>query len=96
MANCHFCGCQLPDTLEIQRSTTCPSCDKDLKICLNCAFYAPGSHWDCRETIPEPVREKDRANFCDYFSAAREKKAAPGANAHGNARAKFDNLFDNG
>ena len=36
-------------------SSTCPSCGKDLKICLNCRFYSPGAHWDCSETIDELV-----------------------------------------
>jgi hypothetical protein len=34
---------------------------------MNCRFYSPGSHWDCSETIPEAVRDKERGNFCDFF-----------------------------
>ncbi|RKX86234.1 MAG: hypothetical protein DRP57_01970 [Spirochaetes bacterium] len=53
--------------MQIYRSSTCPFCSKDLKICYNCKFYSEGAHWDCLETIHEPVREKDRANFCEFF-----------------------------
>ncbi len=67
MRVCYFCGTVIDDSLRIYRETKCPNCGRDLKICYNCEFYSPGSHWDCRESIPEAVREKDRANFCEYF-----------------------------
>ena len=72
------------------------SCSKPLKVCLNCTFYEKGMQWDCRESIPEPVREKDRANFCEYFRL----RAGTGDQAGGltqraeQARTAFDNLFE--
>jgi len=100
MRKCHFCKTVLEDNLEVFRSTLCPACSKDLKICLNCVFYSPGDHWDCRETIEEAVREKDRANFCSFFSFM-EVSAADGGQksgiSHEKARKEFENLFgDNG
>jgi hypothetical protein len=65
MARCFSCGSELPE--KIFRTTTCPSCDKDAKVCLNCSFYEKGAQWDCRERIDEPVRDKDRGNFCAFF-----------------------------
>ena len=65
MANCFRCGAELAG--RIYRNVTCESCGADAKVCLNCTFYDPSAHWECRETIPDPVRDKDRANFCDYF-----------------------------
>ena len=32
-----------------------------------CQLPQKGLQWDCRESIAEPVRDKERANFCDYF-----------------------------
>jgi len=29
--------------------------------------YMPGFANDCREPVSEPVPDKDRANFCDWF-----------------------------
>jgi len=46
---------------------TCPSCGTDSRSCKNCRFYSPGSVYDCAERVEEPVKEKDRANFCDHF-----------------------------
>ena len=97
MRVCSLCGHSLPDTLEVFRSSACPSCDRDLKICLNCRFYKKGAHWDCLETIPEAVAEKDRANFCDYFrfreGPGREERPA---GKQEQARDDFRKLFGNG
>jgi len=72
MANCYFCGAEIAPP--VYRSSECPSCGKDLKICLNCEFYSENSHRECRETIPEAVREKDRSNYCDFFRLNRISK----------------------
>lgn len=88
MRACTFCGHVLDEHLEVFRSTACPGCGKELKVCLNCRFHRPGAHWDCLETIQEPVAEKGRANFCEYFqfrvtaaAAVREPGRAGGVGA---------------
>jgi hypothetical protein len=94
MASCHSCGATLP--AEIYRNTTCDSCGADARVCKNCVFYSPGAHWDCRETIPEAVRDKDRANFCDYFRAGQSGAASGGTTKSDEAKRKLDDLFGNG
>jgi len=110
MRYCCHCGQALDKDMGVFRATTCPSCGKDLRVCLNCRFYSPGEHWDCRETIEEAVRDKDRANFCSYFSyiekAAGAGAADPATNAgagglqrgsqSSQAREAFDKLFGDG
>jgi hypothetical protein len=92
---CCFCGTRYGD--RIYRNTQCPECGKELKICLNCRFYDPGAHWECRETIPEPVRDKERANFCDYFSyVLRNTGEEKDREKQTKARADFDSLFGDG
>ena len=98
MGQCHSCAVELPPDLPIFRETECPSCSRPLKVCLNCTFYERGAQWDCRETISEPVREKDRANFCDYFRLRSGPHAgADAAEAEQRraqqARSDFDKLF---
>jgi hypothetical protein len=102
MHACHFCGTVVENPREVYRSTTCVSCGKDLKICLNCRFYSPGAHWDCSETIDELVKDKDRANFCTFFSFKTGSKTAPGTapgaaapDARRQAKKKLDKLFGN-
>ena len=88
---CYFCGTEI-DT-PVYRSTVCPQCGRDVKICLNCVFYSPGSHWDCRETIPEPVKDKERANFCDYFRLGSDFKADRNETHSEGHRKAFNDLF---
>jgi hypothetical protein len=45
-------------------------CIRDIKVCLNCVFYEELHFHACRESQAEWVREKDKANFCEYFSPA--------------------------
>jgi hypothetical protein len=97
MRVCHFCGARLDEKMEVHRSSTCASCGKDLKICCNCRFYSKGVHNDCLETSAEPVKDKDRSNFCDYFQfkdSAPADGSAPSRKDH--AREDFLKLFGNG
>jgi hypothetical protein len=55
-------------TQAIGRLDDCPSCDADMHVCKNCQFYDPNSYNECRERSADPVLEKERSNFCDYFS----------------------------
>jgi len=104
MHACHFCAAAIENPREVYRSSTCPSCGKDLKICLNCRFYSPGAHWDCAESIDEPVNDKDRANFCTFFSfraaaaVPTKNPGTPGAatpDAKAKAKKAVDKLFGN-
>ena len=54
-------------TTSIYRNSECPVCTTDLHSCLNCKFYDESSHYECKETIAELVKDKERGNFCDYF-----------------------------
>ena len=67
----------------------------DLHSCVNCKFYSPGSHYDCHETIDELVKDKERANFCDYFSVAQIDAGAgnQGQSKSDQAKAAFAALF---
>ena len=95
MHGCCFCQFTFSDNFEVFRSTLCPECGKEVKVCLNCKFMSPGAHWDCRETIEEPVREKDRANFCSYFKLKdiNNKKNDNTISKQEEAKDAFNKLF---
>lgn len=69
----------------------CPHCGKDLHICLHCIFYDPNAYRQCRETVPEAVADKERANFCEYFKAG--KAPLPGNDRSGTAKKTLEDLF---
>ena len=92
MGACYSCGTELTFD-RAYRTTICPGCGKGVRVCKNCKFYSPGSHWDCRETISEPVREKDIVNFCEYFVLKAKSGNSDAGDEKDDSRAAFDNLF---
>ena len=91
MKACHACGADIGNPERIGRRDSCLRCGADLHSCLNCRFYSPGHHNDCFETQAEPVADKARGNFCDYFAFREGARAAHGR--AGNTRAQLDALF---
>jgi hypothetical protein len=92
---CVVCGSPYPEGPKPGRRDNCPGCGRPLKTCLNCRFYAPGASKDCAEPQAELVREKDAANFCDWFELKKEpgRAQAKGADAAAKARDAFKGLF---
>src|SRR5437016_11228842 len=65
---CHRCGHDIGTVERIGRRDTCLHCHADLHCCVNCAFYDPAYHNQCREPQAERQVDKQSGNFCDYFS----------------------------
>jgi len=68
-------------------------------VCKNCRFFLPGARGDCRETSAEKQMDKERGNFCDWFSLdAKFRSASEGQTKErekaASSRAAFDNLFN--
>ncbi|MDY6398721.1 MAG: hypothetical protein SPL22_13470 [Treponema sp.] len=89
---CKKCGKPITQA-QIFRTSTCEVCGADLHSCVNCKFYSPGSHYDCHETIDELVKDKEHANFCDYFSVAQIAPSEGTQSKSDQARAAFAALF---
>jgi hypothetical protein len=92
---CYSCSknIELSDN-KIFRSDTCPHCKADLRCCKNCEFYDRNSQWECRESISENVKEKERANYCDYLRAKLKiKSEANGDSSKAKALAEAEKLF---
>ena len=78
---------------KVGRREACPFCMSDLRCCLNCQFYDPGAYNQCRDSQAERVLDKDRSNFCDWFSF-RESIAGGGmSEGKGSAQDKLKALF---
>jgi hypothetical protein len=75
----------------VGRRDECPFCHADLHCCLNCRFHDLSAPKQCREPVAENVREKDKANFCDYFLFSEGGAAASGETAA--TRKALDDLF---
>jgi len=89
---CALCNSAVNIDKYFTRKSTCPKCGGDLHICMNCKFYSPTSHNRCLEPKAEFQRNRERANFCDYF-IFREGIPNASGNEKENARKKLDELF---
>jgi hypothetical protein len=49
---------------------TCNSCNEDLHVCLNCRFYDLFKAYQCQINNIDPVKNKERSNFCEEFQFA--------------------------
>lgn len=65
---CHQCKKEVPILGVVGRREECPFCRADLHVCMNCAHYDTKAYNECREPQADRVLEKDRGNFCDFFS----------------------------
>lgn len=75
---CHGCGAELDLGLGgvAGRRDECPRCRAPLHACRNCRAFDETARHGCREPAAEPPRDKDAANFCDFF-VYREGPMAP-------------------
>lgn len=64
---CFKCGASLNFIDRVGRREECPQCHEDVHVCRNCEFYDAKVYNECREPAAEVVRDKERANHCDYF-----------------------------
>lgn len=69
----------------------CLKCRSDLHVCKNCEFYDVKAYNECREPSADVVREKERANFCDFFVAGT--KAGGVTDEKARLKAAADALF---
>lgn len=91
---CWHCGASLAgELLPFARVAECPGCRTDLHVCRQCVYYDTGKAKHCQEPIAEEVRDKTRANFCDYFAPACNAYRPDDPSALAAARAGLDALF---
>ena len=65
---CWKCGASLAAlSLPLRRLDECKACSAELHVCKMCVEYDTAVAKSCREPIAEEVRDKEHANFCDYF-----------------------------
>jgi hypothetical protein len=93
MWNCHACRKEVPRDLKVGRKDACPSCNADLRCCLNCTFHDRTAPKQCKEPVAELVREKTKSNFCDYFIFAASRTTATADAQVEEARKTLDSMF---
>lgn len=91
---CWKCGASLADLpLPLSRLAECPKCRAYLHSCRLCHFYNPRSTSQCDEERAEEVRDKEGANFCDWFKPRPEVHRPRSEGKTQAAKARLDDLF---
>jgi len=91
--NCWNCGTEM-ERVEFGRQDVCPKCLRDVRCCRNCIQYDRAYNNECKESQADRVVEKEKSNFCDYFSP-RSQAGAGGASRDA-LKAAADALFKKG
>ena len=90
---CWKCGTSLEHlSLPLRRLDACQDCGAELHACRLCEFFDPAVAKSCREPVAEEVKDKTRANFCDYFRPRAAAWAGAGG-AQSEARTQLEALF---
>lgn len=91
---CWKCGTSLAELpLPLSRLAECPKCRAYLHSCRLCEFYDPRLTSQCQEERAEEVRDKEGANFCDWFKPSPHAHRPRGGEKTQAAKAKLDDLF---
>ncbi len=91
---CWKCGASLAAlTLPLRRLEECPACHAELHVCRMCVEYDTSVAKSCREPIAEEVKDKERANFCDYFKPRPDAYRPRDQAAELRSRAALDAMF---
>jgi hypothetical protein len=88
--SCYACGGETELVDKVKRSDDCEHCGRSLHCCKNCKLHDPHVHNQCREssTLWEP--DKEKANFCTYFTPREGEVETEDRQA---AFSKLENLF---
>jgi hypothetical protein len=91
--HCHFCKKEIETVSPVGRQDRCQHCGMDLHICRNCSFYDEKAYNECHESQADRVVDKDKSNFCDYFSPSGMSLDGGKADPAAEARKKLEALF---
>lgn len=94
---CYRCGASLVSlSMPLSRYDECPSCAVHLRVCRMCDNYAADVPRKCREDDAEEVTEKERLNFCEWFTPGHDVFSGKEAKEETIARNSLAELFDDG
>ncbi len=94
---CFRCGTSLAAlSLPLSRQDECPECAVYLHVCLMCEFFDASVPRQCREDGADDVTDKDRVNFCDWFSPSESAFNPARKTQAESAKQSLDALFAGG
>lgn len=90
---CYYCGNSLSAAVP-GRLDECTNCGRYVHVCRMCLYYdRTETSKQCSEDDAEEVRDKQAANFCDYFKLTTNAFDAGDIRADAVARSELTALF---
>ncbi|MDE2459845.1 MAG: hypothetical protein KGL98_01230 [Gammaproteobacteria bacterium] len=91
---CWKCGAALEGVpMPLSRLSECLVCHAELHVCRLCRFFDPHKPESCAEERADPPKDKQRANFCEYFQPQAGAFQRPDDSTANRAKAELDKLF---
>lgn len=91
---CWKCGEPLDYLLlPLSRTATCKNCGAHIHVCKMCEFYNPHIAKSCKEPVALEVKDKQRANFCDYLQLKPNAYIPQNTEQQSKAKSELDALF---
>lgn len=93
VSRCAACGKILPP-LEGDPGK-CPGCGAELHACRQCAYFDPGSTFQCAKPVQRAIPDKHARNDCELFALKTtvERNVSTAPKSKDSARSAFDSLF---
>ncbi len=92
--SCWHCNASLAAlSLPLRRLDVCKACNAELHVCRMCVEYDTSYAKHCKEPIAEEVRDKTRANFCDFFKPKANAYVPKNVEEVAKSRAALADLF---
>jgi hypothetical protein len=90
--SCWQCGNTLKNVIfPVSRREECPLCNADQHVCKMCKEFDGRN--SCSETRAEDVTDREKANFCDYFSPSGKVFAIASRQKERDAKVQLAALF---
>ncbi|MGH7745830.1 MAG: hypothetical protein ACREQ5_13770 [Candidatus Dormibacteria bacterium] len=91
---CWKCGSPLKDVpMPLSRLSECLACRAELHVCRQCDFYDPHKAESCAEERADPPKDKQRANFCEYFQPRADAFQLRDHSTADKAKTELEKLF---
>ena len=71
----------------------CEKCGQDLHVCKQCQHYDTASYNECKEPSADRIVEKEKANYCDFYSARTSSGASSAGTSKSDLLAQAEALF---
>jgi len=93
VSRCAACGAALP--IATASLVECPHCQAPVHACRQCAHFDTGRRFECVQSVPERIVDKNASNECALFSlrVVVERNASPDSTRPSDIRRNFESLF---